>query len=337
MAKNLFFNGDFVLGPTSSGTVASGVTDGSAVPGLFLTHAELNGSALLAYSRQTFTPGQTDVPKGIYYLRLQPNTSLPNPPVQFDLSYASFRANKGTRRFVGKYMTLSFYARAESPGVIGVNVLQSFGTGGSNDVNITDALTVFLGTSWARYTVTFLCPSVSSKTFGTTDDYLAAQFYVNDGHGLSARWNGAKLSLQRMGFVDIANVQLEEGAQATDFETNLDSLGVPGTIFVDRIILGQEAITYAASIALDFDSKAWRTISLTGNLTFANASNKGVGKELSVKLLSDGSTRTLTFPASWVFVGAKPANIAATKTGVLTLRCFGPSESDVVAQYAVEA
>jgi hypothetical protein len=336
MAKNVIFNGGFELGPTSSGTVASAVTDGSAVPGLFFSHLE-GGSALLAYSRQTFTPGQTDVPKGVYHLRLQPNTSLPAPPAAFDVSYVTFRVPKGARRFVGKYMTLSFYARAQNGGVIGVNVLQSFGSGGSGDVNITDAVTTFLGTSWARYTLTFLCPSVSSKTFGTTDDVLGVQFWVNDGHGLTPRWNGAKLSLQRMGYVDIANVQLEEGAQASDFETNLDSIGVPGTLFVDRTILGQEAVTYAASVALDFDGKAWRTISLTGNLTFDNATNKGLGKELSVKLLSDGSTRTLTFPASWVFVGAKPANIAATKTGILTLRCFGPAETDVVAQYAVEA
>jgi hypothetical protein len=65
-------------------------------------------------------------------------------------------------------------------------------------------------------------------------------------------------------------------------------------------------------------------------------SNKAAGKTVTLKILCDGTLRTLTFPA-WVFVGAAaPANIAAGKLAVLTLTCFGTADTDIVAAYAVQ-
>lgn len=39
----------------------------------------------------------------------------------------------------------------------------------------------------------------------------------------------------------------------------------------------------------------------------------------------------------WVFIGSKPANIAASKTAVLSLTAFGTTNADVVAAYAVQS
>jgi hypothetical protein len=56
-----------------------------------------------------------------------------------------------------------------------------------------------------------------------------------------------------------------------------------------------------------------------------------------VKILGDGSLRTLTFPVGWKFVGGTaPANIAANKSALLTLHGFGTTDADVVAHYLVE-
>jgi hypothetical protein len=97
-------------------------------------------------------------------------------------------------------------------------------------------------------------------------------------------------------------------------------------------------ITYGATTNLDLavlDSQ-YRTISLTGNLTFTT-SNLANGRTVVLRLIADGTTRTLTFPAGWKFIGVKPANIAASKTAILSLSFFGSADTDCIAAYGVEA
>ena len=97
-------------------------------------------------------------------------------------------------------------------------------------------------------------------------------------------------------------------------------------------------ITYAATVDLDMATLngTFQTISLTGNLELTT-SNRVSGRETTLRLLADASLRTLTFPVGWRFVGAKPANIAASKVGILTVKFFGTADSDCVAAWGVEA
>jgi len=72
---------------------------------------------------------------------------------------------------------------------------------------------------------------------------------------------------------------------------------------------------YAASVNLDFNSVAHKRIDLTGNLSLT-ATNMDYGKSLVVRLATDGSLRTLAFPAGWRWVGAAaPASLAALFDG----------------------
>lgn len=97
----------------------------------------------------------------------------------------------------------------------------------------------------------------------------------------------------------------------------------------------QGTLTYAASVALDFDSNAMQTVALTGNITFTT-SNKAAGRRKIVRIVCDSSGRNFTFP-SWTFIGAAgPASIAANKVALLQLDCFGTAESDVLARYTVQ-
>ena len=74
---------------------------------------------------------------------------------------------------------------------------------------------------------------------------------------------------------------------------------------------------------------------LTGAITFTT-SNKAAGKSVTIRIINGATLRAFTFPG-WTFVGAAaPANIAASKTGILTLTCFGTAESDVIAAWAVQ-
>lgn len=103
------------------------------------------------------------------------------------------------------------------------------------------------------------------------------------------------------------------------------------------LTLDQSTITYAGTVDLDMAvlTGKVRTISLTGNLTFTT-SNRANGRQVAIRLICDGTNRTLTFPAGWIFIGNKPANISASKVGVLSLTFFGSADSDCVAAWGVQ-
>jgi hypothetical protein len=110
------------------------------------------------------------------------------------------------------------------------------------------------------------------------------------------------------------------------------SLGTPKPIWR----AGFAVISYAANVAVDLLGAKLQKITLAGNLTLDALVNQQAGRTVtSVLIVADGSLRTLTFPA-WTFVGAKPADIAAGKTGRLVLHATGTNAADVVAQWTVE-
>jgi hypothetical protein len=95
---------------------------------------------------------------------------------------------------------------------------------------------------------------------------------------------------------------------------------------------------YAATLNLDMDPSlpVYRTVTLAGNIAFTG-SNYGPGRQVSLRIVADGSLRTLAFPSGWKFLGAAaPADIAANKTAVLSFVGYGAGESDVVVAYSVE-
>lgn len=97
-------------------------------------------------------------------------------------------------------------------------------------------------------------------------------------------------------------------------------------------------ITYAATTNLDLAvlDGQYRTINLTGNLTLTT-SNLANGRSTVIRLVADATQRTLTFPTNWKFIGiARPANLAASKTGVLSVTFFGGTDADAVAAWSVE-
>jgi hypothetical protein len=99
----------------------------------------------------------------------------------------------------------------------------------------------------------------------------------------------------------------------------------------------QYSVAAMSGVDFDFDStNAIQTLSISGNTTFTG-SNYAAGKSITLFITTDGSLRTLAFPAGWIFEGAKPTDQAASKVGVLTLLCTSTSEASVRCAYAVEA
>jgi hypothetical protein len=90
------------------------------------------------------------------------------------------------------------------------------------------------------------------------------------------------------------------------------------------------------TLTVDFSAAALRsTDALTDAITWAG-SNYAAGRTVTVRVVNGGTTRAQTFDAAWVFVGAKPSELLANKTAILTLTAFGTTAASVVAAWAAQ-
>jgi hypothetical protein len=155
-------------------------------------------AATRTISRQRFTSGQTDVPNNPrYFLRWA--QTVAGSGGSYNLLNQRM---EGGGTLAGETVTLSFYAKAGSSLSLSFQTVQNFGTGGSAQI-VTAISGVTIGTSWARYSVTFKMPAIDGKTFGSADDYLGLDFL---------------LPINTTFTFEISNIQLEAGPQATPFE-----------------------------------------------------------------------------------------------------------------------
>jgi hypothetical protein len=151
-------------------------------------------------SRQGFSIGQTDVPGGPrFFLRVAQSVSG---------SGGTFNVLgqrvEDVRTLAGTRVTLSFWAKADAARTLGLRVRQRFGTGGSADVDATPSpATVSLTTAWRRFAAVADLPSLAGKTLGAVGHHLEAQLL---------------LPVNATFTIDLAQLQLEPGAQATPFE-----------------------------------------------------------------------------------------------------------------------
>lgn len=124
---------------------------------------------------------------------------------------------------------------------------------------------------------------------------------------------------------------------STTVVTNLNADKLDGLDATAFVLCSQSALTAAASVALDFASAGYRTLTTDQNTTFTT-SNRAAGRQPYSLRIIGGGAHTLTFPAGWVWLNSTmPASIASGKTGRLYLECYGSADTDVVASYAVEA
>jgi hypothetical protein len=205
--KNAIINGNFDVWQRGTSQTAGGY--GSAD-----RWCSSLGTSTISASQQTFTLGQTDVPNNPkYYIRNVVTTGSTSGSYSIIQQYV-----EGVETFAGETVTLSFYAKADSSKNIAVEFVQFFGTGGSPSISVDSigVTTVALTSSWAKYTVTADIPSISGKTLGTDgNDSLAVYIWMDGGSDFNSRHNSLG---NQSGTFDIAQVQLEKGSVATDFE-----------------------------------------------------------------------------------------------------------------------
>lgn len=96
---------------------------------------------------------------------------------------------------------------------------------------------------------------------------------------------------------------------------------------------------YSAVRILNFRERDYRTLLLDGNMIFG-AQGHAPAKAVVVRIrnTSGVTSRNLSFPASWIFMGpaGAPSTIAPSRTGILSVTCFGTSDADVIAAWAVQ-
>ena len=95
-------------------------------------------------------------------------------------------------------------------------------------------------------------------------------------------------------------------------------------------------------ITVDFSSQFQHTMTLTENITSWVTTNRAAGKAVDIRIVADASG-PYTFPSSgtgfgadWKWINGIPAQAEANKTAILSLRCYGTNESDVVASLGAE-
>jgi hypothetical protein len=108
--------------------------------------------------------------------------------------------------------------------------------------------------------------------------------------------------------------------------------------FTNLLGSGTESTTTGA-ISIDMTpGKEFDSVVLTGNPTFSTA-NRANGLFKSIRIDSNGSSRTLAFNASWKWLGldnSAGVTLASGKIAVLSLTCYGTAETDIVAVYAAQ-
>jgi hypothetical protein len=121
---------------------------------------------------------------------------------------------------------------------------------------------------------------------------------------------------------------------AEDLNDNFNDLDLRATALESAALIVETA--GSDSVTLNFAEDRIVTRAAAGNITVTGASYTP-GKSVTLRVVSGGSSRNISFPANWKFVSFKPTSIAASKTGILAVTSFGVTDADVVAAWAVEA
>lgn len=205
--KNLLINGNFDIWQRGSAQTVSGF--GSADR----WSSAVTGSTQ-AVNVIAFTLGQTNVPGNPTFYYQNTVTSVPGAGNYVLLS----QKIENVRTAQGNPVTLSFYAKADSPKNIAIEFLQLFGDGGSPSPTVfgIGGQKIALTASWQKYTVTVDIPSIAGKTLGTNgNNALMLCFWFDAGSTYNDRTDSLG---QQSGTFGISKVQLELGSKATEFE-----------------------------------------------------------------------------------------------------------------------
>lgn len=220
---------------------------------------------------------------------------------------------EGVRRFSGKLVAVSFWARASSgTPKIGVSIGQNFGSGGSPSAGTTTTLgaTAALSNTWVRYAMGTTLPSAAGKTFGTTanTDFTVLQFWFSD----QANSSGTGIGVQS-GTVQLWGVQLELGTVATPLAKRdpADEIALCQRFYA----IGTAVLNAYTAAGSGFGYAVYMPVTMRANptVTLANAGSTN----LSGLNISNIDARTFTAYGTGVAAGQAALSVTYTASADL--------------------
>lgn len=285
--RNLIINGDFDIWQRGTSGSFDYVADR-------WMHAADGSGGTFSFSRQDFTAGQTDVPnEPTHFARVECTVATTGGSYN-----AILQRMENVRTAAGKTVTVSLWVKGGSGGeTFRVQPSQRFGTGGSPSSSVfLGSIDITLTTSWQKYEATWNVPSISGKTLGTNND-----------HSFEVALHGP---VNAVAYYDIAQVQVEIGDYATDFEQRhigeelalcqryyeRNDSPTSGLIYQADITTGKE---YNLTVRFAVKKRGTPTITVSSAgessvFSSARASNAIRSDEFEVK-----ATSILTAPNGW--------------------------------------
>ena len=191
-SPNYIINGGMDIWQRGTSNTGSADTYG---PDRWRTYGYATNSATI--SQQTFAPGTAPVAgyEATYFCRaVSSNTRM-----------WLFHAVEDVRTLAGQTATFSFWAKSAASQNVTLDFAQVFGAGGSDPV-VSSPYSFAVTTSWQRFTVTHVFPSIAGKTIGANNS-----LHITFRGGINNAF-------------DLWGVQLEQGSTATAFRRNANSI-----------------------------------------------------------------------------------------------------------------
>lgn len=206
--RNKIINGDFdVWQRGSSQTTAGYKSDDRWI------NYHLGATGSFSHTIGTFSPGQTVVPGNPQYY----SSTTVTHAVAAGNGHVKEQRIENLFQFSGRWVTITFYAKADSNKNIAVELSQNYGTGGSPSATVSMPIGLFaLTTSWQKITIYTQIPSMSGKTFGTNNEHnLGVLVWFDAGSNFNTRASGIG---QQSGVFDIAHFSLvfDDATSETD-------------------------------------------------------------------------------------------------------------------------
>lgn len=199
---NEIINGDFSVWQRN-GTPTAVTSTGYALDRWVVSAINLPGSQTINVSRQVVDSGDAALPSVSQYARFE--------PVQQTSLVQIITRLEDVTRYQSRTVTLSFWVRCASLSPLGIKIVQTFGPGGSAEVEVLNETGIASSAAWTRITRTIALPSIAGKTI---DDLSHLRVEISaDGSA------GTPLSQ-----LDLAAAQIQNGEYAGDFVARPNAL-----------------------------------------------------------------------------------------------------------------
>ena len=222
--KNLLINGNFNLWQRAVGTDSAFTGDGSVYfADRWVRTSSVTSPSGSKIERDNFSLSQTIVPNNPrYYTKITTPTSSGFASTT-EGKYGLEQRIEDVRTLAGKNMTISFWAKSSTIGSVAVGYSRFYGGAGSNRDG-TILKTVGVGPNWQKYVLTTYVPPIPNGKAEQTDSngydnsFFAVSIFSQLRSGVLGNDTGSNIDLGGNSVLEVAQVQVEEGARATEFE-----------------------------------------------------------------------------------------------------------------------